>query len=241
MTDVPSRATDLPSAFLDIPGVRNFRDAGGIGTLRRGVLYRSGSFHTLTPEGAQRLKDLGLRTVIDLRSSAELELWPDLRHGLDHETLHLPTLPADREDVDRPWPEDQISLYPFMAETAGPSITAVIRRLAAPGALPVVVHCAVGKDRTGLTIAVLQSLLGASDADVTADFLLSNAGLGLLDGPTPYLDETGTERISRPIAAPLLASSLTWIRTHHGSLEAYLHTHGTTEADLTALRANLST
>ncbi|MEV7024988.1 tyrosine-protein phosphatase [Kitasatospora sp. NPDC093558] len=232
--------TDAFDAFIDIPGVRNFRDAGGIGALRRGVLYRSGSFHTLTDEGARRLKALGLRTVIDLRSQFELEVWPDLRHGLDHETLHVPTLPADREDDEHPWPEDQASLYPFMARTAGPSIAAAIRRLAAPEAVPAVVHCAVGKDRTGLTIAVVQSLLGASEADITADFLRSNAGLDLLDGPTPYVDETGTERVSRPITAPLLASSLTWIETHHGSIPAYLAPHGITEADLTALRTNLS-
>ncbi|MBV6700554.1 tyrosine-protein phosphatase [Kitasatospora aureofaciens] len=230
----------MTDAFIDIPGVRNFRDAGGIGALRRGVLYRSGSFHTLTEDGARRLKALGLRTVIDLRSPFELEVWPDLRHDLDHETLNLPTLPANREDLDRPWPEGQAELYPFMAETAGPSLAAVIRRLATPGATPTVVHCAVGKDRTGLTIAVLQSLLGASEADITADFLLSNAGLDLLDGPAPYIDETGTERVSRPISAPLLTSALSWIHTHHGSLPAYLHPHGVTDADLTALRTNLS-
>ncbi|WP_406200704.1 tyrosine-protein phosphatase [Kitasatospora sp. NBC_01560] len=238
--DLPDREPDLPSAFLDIPGVRNFRDAGGVGSLRKGVLYRSGSFHTLKPEGAQRLKDLGLRVVIDLRSPFELEVWPDLRHGLGHETLNLPTLPADREDVEHPWPESQETLYPFMAATAGPSLVAAIRRLGAPGGVPAVVHCAVGKDRTGLTIAVVQSLLGASEADITADFLLSNAGLGLLDGPTPYVDETGTERVSRPISTPLLASSLDWIRTHHGSVTDYLRTHGTTDADLDALRTNLS-
>ncbi|MET8627203.1 tyrosine-protein phosphatase [Kitasatospora sp. NPDC004669] len=230
----------MTDAFIDIAGVRNFRDAGGIGALRRGVLYRSGSFHTLTEEGARQLKDLGLRTVIDLRSPFELEVWPDQRHGLDHESLNLPTLPANREDVDRPWPEDQAALYTFMPETAGPSLTAVIRRLAAPEALPVVVHCAVGKDRTGLTVAVLQSLLGASDADITSDFLRSNVGLGLDRGPVPYIDETGTERVSRPISAELIAASLGWIRTHHGTVPAYLRAHGVTEAELDSLHANLS-
>ncbi|MED7947975.1 tyrosine-protein phosphatase [Streptomyces sp. BE303] len=238
--DLPDREPDLPSAFIDIPGVRNFRDAGGVGSLRRGVLFRSGSFHTLAPEGAQRLKALGLRTVIDLRSPFELDVWPDLRHGLDHETLSLPTLPANREDTDRPWPEGQAELYPFMAATAGPSLVAAIRRLGTPGTLAAVVHCAVGKDRTGLTIAVVQELLGASEAEILADFLRSNTGLGLLDGPTPYIDETGTERISRPISEELLTSSFDWIRAHHGSVTAYLHAHGATDEDLDALRANLS-
>ncbi|MFF7587716.1 tyrosine-protein phosphatase [Kitasatospora purpeofusca] len=238
--DLPDREADLPSSFIDIPGVRNFRDAGGVGALRRGVLFRSGSFHTLAPEGAQRLKALGLRTVIDLRSPVELEVWPDLRHGLDHEALSLPTLPADREDTDRPWPAGQEELYPFMASTAGPSLVAAIRRLGTPGALPAVVHCAVGKDRTGLTIAIVQTLLGASEDDITADYLLSNAGLGLLDGPAPYIDETGAERISRPISEELLASSFAWIRDHHGTVPAYLRAHGSTDEDLDSLRANLS-
>ncbi|GAA2988270.1 tyrosine-protein phosphatase [Kitasatospora sp. NPDC006786] len=230
----------MTDAFIDIPGVRNFRDAGGIGALRRGVLYRSGSFHTLTEEGARRLKALGLRTVFDLRSAYELEAWPDQRHCLDHETLGLPTLPPHPEDADRPWPEDQAALYPFMASTAGPSLAAVVRRLAAPDALAAVVHCAVGKDRTGLTIAVLQSLLGASEAEITADFLLSNIGLGLDKGPTPYLDETGTERLSRPVDAELLVSSLAWIHDHHGTIPGYLRHHGTTDAELDAARANLA-
>ncbi|MFE6049776.1 tyrosine-protein phosphatase [Kitasatospora sp. NPDC056446] len=233
----------MTDAFIDIPGVRNFRDAGGIGALRRGVLYRSGSFHTLTEEGARRLKGLGLRTVFDLRSAFELEAWPDQRHGLDHETLSLPTLPphpTPEDGGDRPWPEDQSALYPFMAESAGPSLAAVVRRLAAPGSLAAVVHCAVGKDRTGLTIAVLQSLLDASEAEITADFLLSNLGLGLDEGPVPYLDETGSERLSRPVGAELLASSLGWIEDHHGSVPGYLRHHGVTDPELDALRTNLA-
>ncbi|MEU1286549.1 tyrosine-protein phosphatase [Kitasatospora sp. NPDC005856] len=230
----------MTDAFIDIPGVRNFRDAGGIGALRRGVLYRSGSFHTLTEDGARRLESLGLRTVIDLRSAFELEVWPDQRYGLDHETLGLPTLPPHPRDDDRPWPEDQTALYPFMASTAGPSIAAVVRRLAAPNTLAAVVHCAVGKDRTGLTIAVLQSLLGASEAEITADFLLSNIGLGLDKGPAPYIDETGTERLSRPVDAELLASSLAWIHDHHGTVPGYLRHHGTTDAELDSARANLT-
>ncbi|WP_371480192.1 tyrosine-protein phosphatase [Kitasatospora sp. NBC_00315] len=242
MTDRESDPAPGSTAFVPVPGVRNLRDAGGTGragTLRPGRLYRSGSFHTLTPEGAQRLKALGLRTVIDLRSAAELAGWPDLRHGLDHETLHLPTFPDDRESGDRSWPESQADLYLYLPRYAGPSLAATIRRLVTPGALPALLHCAVGKDRTGLTVAVLQSLLGATDAELTADFLLSNTGLGLLDGPTPYVDETGTERVSRPVTAALLLSSLHWIRDTFGSVEAYVLAAGVTERELSELRVAL--
>ncbi|MGK4582302.1 tyrosine-protein phosphatase [Kitasatospora sp. HPMI-4] len=232
------RDSDAASPFLDIPGVRNIRDAA-IGPIRPGLLYRSGSLNQLTPEGAQRLKALGIRSVVDLRGAVELAHWPDELHGLDLAALNLPTLP-ERQGDERPWPDDQAALYLYMAETAGPSIAAVIRHLTAPAMLPALVHCAVGKDRTGLTVAVLQQLLGAAEADITADFLRSNAGLGLLDGPVPYIDETGAERLSRPVTAECLLDALHRLRTRHGSVEAFLGAHGVTAAELTALRAALT-
>ncbi len=232
----------LPAPFVTVPGVRNLRDAGGTegtGGLRPGRIYRSGSLHSLAPDGARLLGRLGLRTVVDLRSDAELDVYPDRRHGLDHETLHLPTFPVDRESADQPWPDSQSGLYLYLPRYAGPSIAATIRRLTTPGALPALLHCAVGKDRTGLTVAVIQHLLGATDDEITAEFLLSNLGLGLHNGPSPYIDETGTERISRPVTAALLQSSLTWIRDTHGSVEGYVVAAGVTAAELAALRGLL--
>ncbi|MGE7435899.1 tyrosine-protein phosphatase [Kitasatospora sp. NPDC001175] len=230
--------SDAASPFLDIPGVRNLRDAA-IGPIRPGRLYRSGSLNQLTPEGAQRLKALGIRSVVDLRGAVELAHWPDELHGLDLTTLNLPTLP-ERHGDERPWPDDQAALYLYMAETAGPSIAALVRHLASPGALPALVHCAVGKDRTGLTTAVLQRLLGAAEADITAGFLRSNAGLGLLDGPVPYTDETGAERLSRPVTAECLLDALDRLHELHGSVESFLRAHGVTTGELTALRTALT-
>ncbi|WP_259465016.1 tyrosine-protein phosphatase [Streptomyces sp. TLI_171] len=70
-----------------VTGVRNFRDAGGIGSLRRGVLYRSGALCELTAGGARSLGRLGVRTVVDLRSVPEVAGRPDLLHGLGLEYL----------------------------------------------------------------------------------------------------------------------------------------------------------
>ncbi|MFB7915744.1 tyrosine-protein phosphatase [Streptomyces sp. NPDC056061] len=217
-------------AVHDIPGVRNFRDAGGIGSLRRGVLYRSGALDALTPEGAQQLGELGVRTVIDLRSVPEVEAKPDLRHGLDHEHSHLPVF------VEQRWPEDQRELYPAMAECAGRTTAAMIRRLVAPGALPALVHCASGKDRTGVTVAVLQTLLDASEAEITEDFLRSNTALGLADARTGG----GRGHGRRPVTATHLRRAMVWIRSHYGSVPEYLLAHGAEEAELRALRTALT-
>ncbi|MFD8479022.1 tyrosine-protein phosphatase [Kitasatospora sp. NPDC059673] len=225
--------TEIAAApFLDIPDVLNLRDAGA-GVYRPGLLYRSASLNRLTDEGAARLAELGIRTVVDLRSIAELAHWPDRPIGEDVHYLHAPMLP-DPATTELAWPEDQAALYPFMAETGGVAVAAAVRALATGS--PVLVHCAVGKDRTGLTIAVLQTLAGLPAADVTADFLRSNLGLGLDNGPVPYLDAAGAERLSRPVEATHLASALARIEELHGTLDTYLLNHGANTEDLAALR-----
>jgi protein-tyrosine phosphatase len=253
-----------------IPGVRNLRDAGGFPTesgarVAEALLYRGGALHELTPGGAQRLAQLGLRTVIDLRSAPELEVWPD--HPFDGEVrfLHLPTFPPQqrasahdangeagtgggaqdipdardtRDARDAEAGEETLEdLYAFMSATAGPAIAATVSALAVPGALPALVHCAVGKDRTGVTVATLLSAFGVSDTDIVADYHLSNTGLGLDLGPVYYVDEHGTERRSRPVHAGLMTAFLASIRDSHGDATQYLLAHGVTEAELDALRA----
>lgn len=228
---VITRSENLPDgAFSDIPGVRNFRDAGGVGSLRHGALYRSGALNAMPPEGAPYLKALGLRSVIDLRSTPEVTAGPDLRHDLGYEHSHFPVFAEQR------WPEDQRELYPSMAEHAGRSTVAIIRRLIVPGALPALVHCASGKDRTGVTIAILQTLLNASEAEITEDFLRSNTSLGLTEASAAARTGHGT----RPVTATHLLHAMIWIRSHYGSVPDYLLAHGAKEAELQALHTALT-
>jgi len=246
--------------LIDVPGVRNLRDAGGFATagggrVREGLLFRSASLGDLGPEGARRLAGLGLNTVVDLRSEPESAHWPDQRQGLAYTAVSLPTLPpfedsgsgdpnAAADQADRglgpaePGAADPglRQMYLFMAEVAGAPIAACLRRLLEPGALPALVHCAVGKDRTGITVAVLLSALGVAEADITDDYLLSNLGLGLLGEPLHYLDENGVDRISHPVHPDLLALFLERTVGRHGSAESFLRQHGLTDTELQRLR-----
>lgn len=238
--------------LIPVPGVRNLRDAGGFPTeggsrVAEALLYRSGSLHELTPEGALHLAQLGLRTVIDLRSAPELEVWPDQLLHDEVRYLHLPTFPPRERDSAHPADAGQErdaeageetleDLYAFMSATAGPAIAAAVSALAAPGALPALVHCAVGKDRTGVTVATLLSALGVADVDIVADYHLSNAGLGLDRGPVYYVDEHGSERRSRPVHEGLMIAFLTSLRASHGDATRYLLAHGVTVEELDALR-----
>ncbi|MFF2008282.1 tyrosine-protein phosphatase [Streptomyces sp. NPDC058195] len=211
-----SNAGTAPQTSID--GVRNFRDAGGVGALPRGALFRSGALHGLTPQGAGTLEELGVRTVVDLRSRPEVSDRPDSLHGAGIRYLHVPVYAEQR------WPQEQMELYPSMAEHSGRAVLTVLRQLTAERPAPVLVHCASGKDRTGVVIAVLQTLFGASEAEVTADFVRTNTELNLSLATTPASAVQGHN--TRPVAPPHLQRALLWIRSHHGSLSGYLRANG---------------
>lgn len=208
-----------------IDGVRNFRDAGGFGGLRPGVLYRSGALHAMSEKGASELGDLGVRTVVDLRSRPETTDRPDTLHGAAIRYLHVPVFTEQR------WPQEQMELYPSMAEQSGRAVLAVIRHLRAEGEGAILVHCASGKDRTGVVVALVQTLFGASEAEVVGDFVRSNTELGL-----PVAQPSGPRgHNTLPVAAGHLRRALLWVRSHHGSVPAYLQAQGATEEDLSIL------
>ncbi|MEU6718294.1 tyrosine-protein phosphatase [Nonomuraea sp. NPDC046802] len=244
-----NRLTSPQSRALDVPNVRNFRDAG-ISALKGGLLFRSGSLNRLTDTGVERIRGLGIRTVIDLRSGAENNVWPGQKHGLDVAWIALPALPdraglrrrglSDFSEFDgKDWPLDPVKLYPFMAVYAAPAIARLIKELGRPGVAPVVVQCAVGKDRTGLAMAIIQTLLGVAWQDVVADFVQSNIELALAAGPASFVDEAGVTRYSHPVSEELLRSAIDTITMEHGNLAAYLQAHGVTPQDISALQALL--
>ncbi len=224
--------------LLDVPGVRNVRDVGGHTTddgaaVRTGLLYRSGWLADLTPEGAAVLAKLGVRTVLDLRDPAEINRWPDRPYAPDVVTAYHPLLPQDGGDhYGRPLPE----AYRLLTDTAAATLPALLARLTAPDALPALVHCAVGRDRTGIAVAVLLSALGVADRDVVDDYLLSNLGLGVLDGPQEYVDANGVVRYTDTVGPELITGVLATLRERHGSVVAFLTGHGLGDDVLARLR-----
>ncbi|MDH6112178.1 protein-tyrosine phosphatase [Kitasatospora sp. MAP12-15] len=224
------------SRLLPIPGLRNARDVGGVGPLRAGLLYRSARLAELKPEGARQLAELGVRTVVDLRDPRELDGFPNRTYDWEVDQANFPLLPQDGTDHGvRPLDE----VYPLIIDTAGPLLVGVLRRLLEPGALPALVHCAVGRDRTGIVIALLLDLLEVPQEQIVADYLLSNEGLGLLDGPREYVDVNGAVRLSYPVTAELITDLLARLRERHGGVAGYLADHGLKPSELAELRSML--
>ncbi len=170
---------------IPLEGCHNFRDLGGYPTasgaeLRWRRLFRADGLQDLTQaDVTQLLEGIGLSDVVDLRSTAELEV--DGRGRLQHARglrfHHLPLfdgargpVPAGREAAAasrRDWTLAQ--MYLGMLETAKAPIARVIAALAESDRAAVF-HCAAGKDRTGIVSALLLALLGVPEEIIVADY-----------------------------------------------------------------------
>ena len=117
--------------------------------------------------------------------------------------------------------------------------------LCAPGALPALVHCAAGQDRTGIVIALVLGVLGVPDEVIAADYALSSRYLD--PDSTPAIGQlqasTGLgDSLTRPllISPPaLMLDVLSSVRAASGSVDGYLLDHGLSRAELDQLRSGL--
>ena len=193
MADVPStddnaaagadqprpRAVDEPRRVV-LEAVHNMRDLGGLRTadgrtVRKGVLFRSDMLKRATEADLARIGELGLRTVIDLRTAAEVEsLGRYDADGVDYRHLELRHVRWDlfphREE---PMPF-LAQRYVAMLETGAEAIRDSLDLIATQS--PTLVHCIAGKDRTGLVIALALALVGVPDEDIADDFALTAHG-----------------------------------------------------------------
>jgi protein-tyrosine phosphatase len=192
------------------------------------MLLRTATLHYLDSTDSEYLASAGLRTVIDLRTPEEIAYEPDDLSGLEvtwHNFLPLRNL-ADEV------PGTMADLYIYMLESGGRAFADGIRELARPGALPGLVHCTAGKDRTGLLIAMVQDLLGVDEKLILDDYLLSNVGLGSI------LNAEGGA-VYHQIHAELLIDSFAHIRAEYGGTAGYLRRQGLEDEAVSALRAAL--
>ncbi|MDW8325454.1 MAG: tyrosine-protein phosphatase [Anaerolineales bacterium] len=252
----------IEKRFVPLEGGVNLRDIGGYPTydgrhVRWGRVYRSGTLSDLTDADLERLAALNLRLICDLRAAEEIERQPDRlppTPGLVY--VHLPTnaptplrewlhtLIFRRDALDEVVADSYIRLATTRAEALG----AVLTRLAAPDALPALIHCTAGKDRTGIIIALLLHLLGVADDLILADYALSNAHYQrILRAARHDLKRTTslglTENEVRPamtVNAAYLQRLFAHLRTEYGSIDRYLrNAAGLTEETLERLRTQL--
>lgn len=172
------RITVVAERALPLQQGSNFRDIGGYMTsdghsVRWGKVFRSGAMPLLSESDYALLDQLGIGSVIDLRSLEEREVAPDL---IDDRTGAL-------------FISNDYSLKPLMANFGKgngensykgmetlliPQLRAIYRRIIADEGA-VIYHCSAGQDRTGMATALLYDVLGVDRETILKDYHLSTA------------------------------------------------------------------
>jgi protein-tyrosine phosphatase len=170
--------------WLPLTTALNLRDIGGLPApagahTRPGVLLRSGSLRLLDADDARALiVDYGVHTVVDLRTPQELAAdGPSRLAGLGAATVHLPLI----TDLDRSMHNLEGAAAPALAAAyqsilhhGRRHLVTVARLLGWSGSGALLVHCALGKDRTGIVIAVLLDAVGVDRSAILDDYALTN-------------------------------------------------------------------
>lgn len=253
--------------WLELEGAANARDVGGLPTSDGGVtadrtLLRADNLQGLTPADVKLLvDDFNLRTVVDLRSSNEVESeGPGPLRSVDTvRHVHLSVLPergemtdaaADalftrREQALARYPDDPMcALYLGYLEDRPENVVGALRTIAdSPSAA--LVHCAAGKDRTGVVVALSLTVAGVRREAVVADYAASGTRISgimarLRASPTyaPDLANRADDDAHRPLAETMDAF-LTEVDARYGGVFAWLDRHGFAKSDAERLRRKL--
>ena len=236
--------------LLEWEGCLNARDLGGYATrdgreTRWGAVVRSASLAALTEAGRAALADYGVRAIVDLRLPAELADDPNPfaepgDHGVAYTNVSFIDPAAAPPDAVSTLAEDYLQMLDRYRQGVAEAMTAVAR--APDGA--VLIHCAAGKDRTGLISALLLALVDVPDQAVAADYALTAECLRPRD--QAWLENGPGERAEREAllvryapTAEVMLEVLDRLRQRHGAVEAYLRQAGVAPDDLARLRARL--
>lgn len=164
--------TFTPTAYvrtMDIDGVKNMRDVGGLvttdgKTIQYGIMYRSAHFDSITEKGKEQIKRLGVKTDIDLRgeSNTVSPLGENVRRLNYNAPYYVDE--ADGNGIQSGLNGAESYVKEFVKE---------FKACADPDNYPIGFHCSLGRDRTGTLAAMLYAVSGVSRYDIVKEYELS--------------------------------------------------------------------
>ena len=255
------------------------RDLGGLptadgGRTAAGRILRSDNLQTLSAADVRRLVgELGLREVIDLRTTAEIllegrgplrdvaevthrhfSLLPERGHHTDVFAVEEPPedlaegwletlLPRQVAEHDEGEPPAVRSYLGYLGQRSD-AVVAALRALAAPVPGAAVVHCAAGKDRTGVVVALALAVAGVPHEEIVADYALTAEIIDALVAKLAASPTYADDMVSRDVAshtprAETMERVLALLDERHGGPLGWLEAHGFGADEQAALRARL--
>ncbi len=232
------------SDALTIEGLVNLRDLGGLpiagGALtRNGRLLRSESPHDLSESGLRTLLDLGVRTVVDLRTVSERESLPSPLVGAGDVRDHHAPIFNDGDDFPRHL-ATAAEVYCWWLRERGAGVAAALTVIADAESAPVLVHCHAGKDRTGVIIALVLRIAGVTVDAIADDYARSGVQLAdMLARDRVTAVEAGMEevRVERlfTVHREAMVETLACIDAEHGGAAPLLRGIGLDDARIDRL------
>ena len=247
----------LPGRHLDLEGAYNIRDIGGYQTAdgqstRWKTFLRSDSLHRLPAASQAALIDYGLRTVVDLRRSDELEQTPNVFADSSQVAYHHHNIVGDEQMselgvvMDSVLPADRIvASYSKWLDRRQPQFRDVLTTLAVSEARPALYHCAGGKDRTGVISALLLGIAGVSAETISEDYALTARyvvarWLNEFAPPEVSAAEYTWQEYQREFCPQdAMLRVLQHLDERYGGVESYVRTIGLSEEQVDSIRSAL--
>jgi len=238
---------ELYQRHLALENSYNIRDIGGYATLdgcstRWKTLLRADSPNSLTSAEQRQLLDYPVRTIIDLRRNAELQRAPAIFANSQAVRYINISLLEDERKVRGV--QTLAALYCQILETCQEQMQQVLQFMASGGIFPCMVHCTIGKDRTGLIIALLLSICNVPASTIVSDYALSEQYVApFFDLRRAQLAQDGSdiqslEWLTTALPETML-TTLAYLDERYGSVQAYLRAIGINDMQMEYLRNSL--
>ncbi len=224
-----------PTRHVRLPGTRNLRDVGGYAAgrgrrTRWRTLFRTDALDSVPDASREQVLHLGIRSIVDLRWPHELEASPSVFAG--DPRVRYRSIPLLEDD-----PTPVIGLaatYRLMLDERSEQLAEVVGTILEPGGLPVAIGCAAGKDRTGVTIALLLSAVGVPAEVIVADYVMTGPAFSRVDHDPHFRD---WRAIPQELECPPehMRAMLQHLEVRHGGAAALLRRAGISPGDLDRL------
>ena len=238
---------------LEIPGTYNTRDLGGFETedgrrTRWGRMLRADSLHRLTGETSlQPFLDWGLRTVLDLRKTVELQTLANPFFGSGKVTYYHTNMVGDvrlRELESIPSTGDvaerKRQTYTIILDKRRSQVREILSLLALPDSLPALFHCSAGTDRTGMVAALVLGLAGVCAETIADDYAISGRFLlarHLDDNPQIRADSITWQDFQQLVSPrEVMLGMLRDLDERHGGVEGYARAVGVSDVEIESIR-----